>query len=217
MNDHSMWAHAYQPNSLEECILEAFPEYVQRQLLHVSKKPSLPNFLLYGIAGTGKSTIARVICDSNKYNILRLNGSLVTKSQIGEIEKFITTSTLFGERRVVFIDEADGISPPAQLALRSLIEPTHQASWVLTCNFRKKIIEPIASRFMQIECALPSAPDRERHMSAIVARCRHILESEGVNGIIDNELRAIVSEKYPDIRQTINEVQSRFSWMAEAT
>ena len=216
MSNISMWIEKHQPNTLDECILDAFPEYVKRQMIHISKQTSLPNVLLYGIAGTGKSTIARILCDNSKYDVHPLNGSMMTKSDIPALEKFVKANNLFGNRRVVFIDEADGISVPAQLALRSLIEPVHSVSWFFTCNFRKKLIEPITSRFMQIECTQPPQSEREKHIAAIVRRCRQILVAESIKGVSDDELHALVSAKYPDIRATINELQMRYSFLAEA-
>lgn len=216
MSNYSMWSQKHQPKSLDECVLDAFPEYVKRQMLHISRQPAIPNVLLYGIAGTGKSTIARVLCDAKRYDVKSINGSLLTKSDLPELETFAKSSTLFGSRRIVFIDEADGISAPAQLAMRSLIEPAYEVSWFLTCNFRKKLIEPIASRFMQIECALPQPSQRETHIAAIVRRCQQILAAERVNDVSDDELHKLVSEKYPDIRATINELQLRYSFLAEA-
>lgn len=216
MSDLSMWIEKHQPDSLDECILDAFPEYVKRQMLHMSKQASLPNVLLYGIAGTGKSTIARILCDKSKYDVHPLNGSMMTKSDIPALEKFVKASNLFGNRRVVFVDEADGISTPAQLALRSLIEPAYNVSWFFTCNFRKKLIEPITSRFMQIECTQPPQSERDKHIAAIVRRCQQILNAEKIEDVGDEELYALVSARYPDIRATINELQMHYSFLAQA-
>lgn len=215
MTDFPMWTQKHQPSTLDECILDAFPEYVKRQMLHIQKQSLMPNVLLYGIAGTGKSTIARVLCDTKKYDVHWLNGSLLTKSDIPELEHFIKSKSLFSNRRVVFIDEADGMSTPAQLAMRSLIEPSYEASWFLTGNFRKKLIEPIASRLMQIECSLPPQSEREKHIAAIVHRCQQILSAERVKDVSNEDLHRLVSEKYPDIRATINELQMRYSFLAE--
>ncbi len=216
MSDYSMWIEKHQPNTLEECILDAFPDYVKRQMIHISKQNSIPNVMLFGIAGTGKSTIAGILCDQSKYDVHKLNGSMMTKSDIPALEKFVKANSLFGNRRVVFVDEADGISTPAQLALRSLIEPVHSVSWFFTCNFRKKLIEPITSRFMQIECSQPPQSEREKHIAAIVKRCTQILKAENVENVDDSQLHQLVSNKYPDIRATINELQMRYSFLAQA-
>jgi DNA polymerase III delta prime subunit len=216
MSDYTMWIEKHKPSTLEECILDAFPEYVKRQMLHISKQNSIPNVMLYGIAGTGKSTIARILCDNSKYDVHPLNGSMMTKSDIPALEKFVKANNLFGNHRVVFIDEADGISTPAQLALRSLIEPMHNVSWFFTCNFRKKLIEPLTSRFMQIECSQPPQSNREKHIAAITRRCQQILATEKIEIVSADELQQLVSNKYPDIRATINELQMRYSFLAEA-
>jgi DNA polymerase III delta prime subunit len=216
MNTHSMWSEKHQPKSLDECILDAFPQHVSSYLRHTQTLPRIPNILLYGIAGTGKSTIAKVICDLENYEVRRVDGSLLNKQHIPELKTFASTSTLFQKPKIIFVDEADGISPPAQLALRSLIEPELAVSWLFTCNYRKKLIEPITSRFIQIECALPANGGRERHISAIVTRCQQILSREGIPDTKASEIHQIASAKYPDIRATINELQLRYGFLARA-
>ena len=216
MNDFTMWSESYQPKRLDECILEGFPKHVEMTLKKIEMSTQVPNILLFGIAGTGKSTIAKVLAERTNFQVVWKNGSMFTKDDIPNLEKEVTASSLFSTRRIVVIDEADGMSQPAQYALRSLIDPRVEASWLLTCNFRKKLIEPIASRFMQIECALPPQSQRDFHLSGIVRRCQQILKAEQIANISDEELRVIANEKYPDIRQTINEVQLRYSFLSDA-
>jgi DNA polymerase III delta prime subunit len=216
MTEFSMWSQRHQPTTLDECILDAFPEFVKRQLLHASQQTILPNLLLYGISGTGKSTIARVLCDKTKHDVCWFNGSLITKDNIPQLAHLAKSGNLFFDRRVIFIDEADGMSLPAQYALRSLIEPDNAGTWILTCNYRKKLIEPIASRFMQIECSLPPQSEREKHIAAIVRRCQQILRVERISNVTENELYDLVAAKYPDVRAIINELQLRYSFLAEA-
>jgi DNA polymerase III delta prime subunit len=217
MNDYTMWSESYQPKSLDECILKGFPKHVEMTLKKIEKSTQIPNILQFGIAGTGKSTIAKVLAERTNFQVIWKNGSMFTKDDIPNLEKQVTASSLFSTRRIVVIDEADGMSQPAQYALRSLIDPRVEASWLLTCNFRKKLIEPIASRFMQIECALPPQSQRDDHLRGIVRRCQQILRAEQIANISDEELRVIANEKYPDIRQTINEVQLRYSFLSDAS
>ena len=216
MSEFTMWSQKYQPTCLDECVLEGFPKHVEMTLRKIEQSSQMPNLLLFGIAGTGKSTIARVLSSEQKYQVIWKNGSLLAKADVPDLIKHASASTLFGSPKVVFIDEADGMSHPAQFALRSAIEPRVRASWLLTCNFRKKLIEPIASRFMQIECSLPPSSERQSHIAGIVRRCQQILHAEGIDNVSDSEVEAIVSEKYPDIRQTINELQLRYSFLAIA-
>ena len=216
MNAYPLWSEKYQPTCLDECILEGFAEHVQRALRKFERAPAVPNLLLFGIAGTGKSTIARLLADQAKYDLVWINGSLFKKENVSELVSRVSGKTLFDHRKLVFIDEADGISQPAQFALRSAIDPRHEASWILTCNYRKKLIEPIASRFMQIECSLPSKDRRAMHVNGIVRRCQQILLAENVADVPEREIEALVNEKYPDIRQTINELQLRYEFLADA-
>ena len=216
MSEFSMWSEKYQPKTLDECVLEGFPKYVQLTLRKIEQSNRLPNLLLYGIAGTGKSTIARILSQKEMFDVYWKNGSLLTKADVPALTKTATVSTLFAQPKIIFIDEADGLTQPAQYALRSVIEPHVKASWIMTCNFRKKLIEPLASRFMQIECSLPPSSERQSHIAGIVKRCQQILTSESILNVSNSEIEAIASEKYPDIRQTINELQLRYSYISEA-
>lgn len=215
MSEHFMWSEKYQPKSLDECILEGFPAHVQNTLKSLEQSKRVPNILLYGIAGTGKSTIARILSERNRFDVIKPEGSLTRKEDIENLLKSLKFTSLFNEHRLIFIDEADGMTLPAQLALRSLIDPKHEASWLLTCNYRKKLIEPIQSRFMQIECSLPPSCDRPRHIAGIVRRLQQILHAENICNVPDEELLKIANDKYPDIRQTITEVQLRYEYLAE--
>lgn len=215
MSTFYMWSDKYQPQSLDECILEGFPAHVQKNLKALDTANAVPNMLLYGIAGTGKSTVARILAHRDGYHVVWKNGSLLNKENVKDLLPTLTNRSLYGDRRLIFIDEADGMTQQAQLALRSLIDPRYEASWILTCNFRKKLIEPIQSRFMQIECVLPPASERQRHISGIVRRCQQILYAENIVCVSDEDIAKIVSEKYPDIRQTINEIQLRYGYLSE--
>lgn len=214
MSEYYMWSEKYQPQSLDECILEGFPAHVQSTLAAIDAANRIPNMLLYGIAGTGKSTVARILADRNDYHVIWKNGSLLNKDNVKELLPALTNRSLYGERRLIFIDEADGMTSPAQLALRSLIDPRYEASWLLTCNFRKKLIEPIQSRFMQIECSLPHPNERQSHISGIVKRCQKILHSENITCVSNDEITIIANDKYPDIRQTISELQLLYAHRA---
>lgn len=215
MSEYFMWTERYKPQSLDECILEGFPAHVQKTLQSLDRANAVPNILLYGNAGTGKSTIAHILSAKSNYRLIWKNGSLLNKEAVAELIPDLTSRSLFDERPLIFIDEADGMTQQAQYALRSLIDPRYEASWLLTCNYKKKLIEPIQSRFIQIECNLPPINERKRHIAGIVRRCQQILNTENIPNIPDVELAEIANEKYPDIRQTINEVQLRYSYLAE--
>lgn len=215
MSEYFMWSERHQPQSLDECILEGFPVHVQNTLKSLDRANQVPNILLYGIAGTGESTIARILAEKEGYHVVWKNGSLLNKDNVGELLPVLTNRSLYGERRLIFIDEADGMTLPAQYALRSLIDPRYEASWLMTCNFRKRLIEPVQSRFIQIECSLPSSSERDRHIAGIVNRLQKILHDENITSVSNDELSRIANDKYPDIRQTINEAQLRYSFLAE--
>lgn len=216
MKDNSMWCYKYQPTSISECIIEGLPAGTQELVHHLLQKRERPNLLLCGSPGTGKSTIARIICHAHPYSRMTFEGFELTKEKVVDLPRSLSTCTLFGDVRIVWIEEADGITEPAQQVLRTLIDPKFNASWILTCNDSNALIEPLRSRFMRIDFALPRRSERPKHEAAIVRYCRHILDSEGIDSVSDAEIFAVVESQYPDIRATINELQRLYFPRARA-
>ena len=107
MSEYFMWSERHQPQSLDECILEGFPAHVQNTLKSLDRANKVPNILLYGIAGTGKSTIARILAEKESYHVVWKNGSLLNKDNVTELLPVLTNRSLYGERRLIFIDEAE--------------------------------------------------------------------------------------------------------------
>jgi DNA polymerase III delta prime subunit len=199
-----LWVETYAPQTIEDCIL---PETLKGEFL---KLKELPNMLLIGEPGVGKTTVARVLCHTHEVDMMFMNASM--ENGIDEvrnkINQFASTSALFGGYKVVLLDEADGLSPDAQKSLRHLIEQ-YQANcrFILTCNFPWKIIDPLRSRLTEYCFNYPSA-SKDLH-NKFIMRSIDILMKEKVN-LKEKDvpyLQTLTALFYPNWRKAIHELQ----------
>ena len=151
MSEHLLWVEKYRPAKVEDCILpdaikSTFQEYVNRR--------EIPNLLLSGSAGVGKTTIAKALCEEVGCDYIVINGSEengVDTIRI-KIRNYASSMSLMGGRKVVILDEADYLTPNAQAILRAGIEEfSNNCSFIFTCNFKNRIIDPIHSRCTVID------------------------------------------------------------------
>ena len=205
----AMWSERHRPKMLSECVLEHLDDH-SRKLLQEVTASQLPNVLMYGPPGTGKSTIARILCDETRFTVNCFNGSLFEKSDAEQLQKMVASRSVFLNHRCILIDEIDGATLNAQKALRALIESDCDCAWICTANELRKIIPPLLSRMILIDCSYATLQRREAHFAGIMRRCREILVAETVE-IAEAELRHVVELNYPDVRQTINALQLRSS------
>ena len=205
----AMWSERHRPKVLFECVLEHLDDDSRNLLRQTVTAAQLPNMLLYGPAGTGKTTIARILCNEDRFTVNRFNGSLFEKRDVENLQKLISSRSLFHQHRCILIDEIDGATRNAQNALRALIEEGGGASWICTANDIRKIASPLLSRMIQIDCSYAILPQRQAHLSGITRRCREILRTEEIHEVTEGELRHIVELYYPDLRRTINALQLR--------
>ena len=204
MNDKFLWVEKYAPQTIEDCVL---PDKLKEEF---SSMETIPNMLFIGNAGVGKTTVARVLCDINNVDYLFMNASLENgiDDVRTKIQSFATTTALFGDYKVLLLDEADNLSPDAQKSLRALIE-AHQNNcrFILTCNYAHKLIAPLRSRLQEYNFTYPT--DGKQLRNTFVKRLLEILSAEKV--AIDKAdvptLVSLVSLSYPNWRNCIHQLQ----------
>jgi replication factor C small subunit len=194
----NLWVEKYRPQSLEEYVGN---EMIKNKISDYLSQGSIQNLLLHGVAGTGKTTLAKLIANNLNCDLLYINAS--DERGIDTIrEKIIpfASSMGFGGIKIVILDEADYITPQAQATLRNTMESfSGNTRFILTCNYLERIISPLQSRCQTLEIKPPSKQD-------VAWRCVDICKEEKVD--IDNiALKTIVNAYYPDIRKTINTIQ----------
>ena len=204
-----LWVEKYRPKKIKDCIL---PEDTKKTFSQFLKQGEIPNLLLSGTAGTGKTTVARALCEELGCDYIIINGSdegrqidtLRTK-----IKNFASTVSLTEDanHKVVIIDEADYTNAESvQPALRNFLETFHaNCRFIFTCNYKAKLIEPLHSRCTVIDFRIVNG-QRVKTATAFMERCSKILEDEEVP--FDKKILAeLIQKHYPDFRRTINELQ----------
>jgi DNA polymerase III delta prime subunit len=209
MNKEFLWVEKYRPRIIQDTIL---PESLKSVFAKIVESGDLPNMLFTGTAGLGKTTVAKALCAELDYDFIVVNcsedGNIDTLR--GKIRRFASSVSLGGDVKVVILDEADYLNPQStQPALRGFIEEfSDNCRFILTCNFKNRIIEPLHSR-----CGVYEFNTSKKDMAALcgqfMERLKFILDSEGV--AYNQKLIANLIMKYaPDWRRVINECQ-RFS------
>ena len=204
-----LWVEKYRPKKIEDCILS---EDLKSTFLEFVKKKEIPNLLLSGTPGTGKTTVARALCEEIGVDYIIINGSDEGR-QIdtlrNKIKNFASTISLTKEanHKVVIIDEADYMNAESvQPALRNFIETFfNNCRFIFTCNFKSRIIEALHSRCTVIDFRITNG-QKAKTAAKLMDRLSIILKDEGIE--FDKKVLAEVIQKhYPDFRRTINELQ----------
>lgn len=205
-NNEFLWVEAYRPTTIDECILPSAQKAIFKEMLD---KGQIQNMLLCGGAGMGKTTVARALCEELQTDYMVINGSEESGIDVlrTKIKQFASTVSFSGKPKVVILDEADYLNPNStQPALRAFIEEfSSNCRFILTCNFKNRIIPPLHSRCAVIEFKLPKA-ERPKIASMFFKRVVGILENESIQ--YDGKVVIKVIEKhFPDYRRVINELQ----------
>jgi DNA polymerase III delta prime subunit len=205
MNESFLWVEKYRPQKINDCIL---PERLKNVFQEFVNKKEIPNLMLTGSAGVGKTTVARAMCDEIGINHLYINASESRGIDMlrTTIRGYASTISLTSGKKVIILDEADYLTGDAQAAMRGTIEEfSNNCTFILTCNYKAKLIDAIHSRCSVIEFALKNEEKKEM-ASQLFKRLQFILTEEGVT--YDKTVLAKIIEKYfPDYRRTLNELQ----------
>jgi len=201
-----LWVEKYRPRTIEECIL---PSQIKKEFTEILKQKELQNMMFTGTAGVGKTTVAKALCNELDLDYLVINGSEESGIDTlrNKIKQFASSVSLSGGYKVVILDEADYLNPQStQPALRGFIEEfSANCRFILTCNFKNRIIEPLHSRCSVVEFAMPKK-EKEMLASSFMNRVMMILQQEQINSE-PAVLAELIMKHFPDFRRTINELQ----------
>ena len=203
-----LWVEKYRPKKVSDCIL---PETTINVFKGFVDQGEIPNLLLSGTAGVGKTTIAKALCEEIGASYIVINGSdegRFLDTVRNRVRQFATTVSLTSgaAHKVVIIDEADNTTNDVQLSLRTAVEEFHNnCRFIFTCNFINKIIEPLHSRCTVVDFRIK--PDESQKLqAAFFQRLMHILGAENVN-YEQKVIAKLIKRYYPDWRRLINECQ----------
>jgi DNA polymerase III delta prime subunit len=204
--ENMLWCENYRPKKVVDCIL---PERLKVLFQVYVDNKEIPNLLLHGTAGVGKTTIAKALCEEVGCDYMVINGS--DESGIDtfryKIKNYASSMSLTGGRKVIIIDEADYLNPQStQPALRGAIEEfSNNCSFIFTCNYKNKIIEPLHSRCAVIDFNLQNS-EKSSMAGQFFKRVQYILGKQEIK--YDNSVLAeVVKKHFPDFRRIINELQ----------
>ena len=201
-----LWVEKYRPSTIAEVIL---PSHIKATFEQIVNGGEVPNMLLTGTAGVGKTTVAKALCNELDLDFLLVNGSEEGNIDTlrNKIKQFASTVSLSGGYKVVILDEADYLNPQStQPALRGFIEEfSANCRFILTCNFKNRVIQPLHSRCTVIEFNV-AKKDMPELCKQFMARATNMLEIEGVS--YDQTVVAeLIMKHQPDWRRVINELQ----------
>ncbi len=206
MLEEFLWVEKYRPVTIQDTIL---PENLKQTFQEFVNQGNIPNLLLSGSAGCGKTTVARAMLEELGCDYIVINGSLNGNIDTlrNEIMQFASSVSLMGGRKYVILDEADYLNPNStQPALRNFMEEfSRNCGFILTCNFKNRIIEPLQSRCSVVEFKIKKN-DLPALAAQMMKRLCTILDTEGVE-YDKTVLIELIKKHYPDWRRVLNELQ----------
>jgi DNA polymerase III delta prime subunit len=203
-----IWVEKYRPKTIEDCIL---PENIKKTFLDFIEKGEIPNLLLSGPPGIGKTTIAKALCEQLGADYYVINGSdegRFLDTVRNQAKNFASTVSLQGNGRhkVIIVDESDNTTSDVQLLLRANIEAFYNnCRFIFTCNYKNKIIEPLHSRCAVVDFTI-KGKQKAQLAGAFFKRLQNILDEERIE-YDPKVLVEIISKHFPDFRRVLNECQ----------
>ena len=203
---HLLWTEAHRPKTIEECIL---PERLKKPFQEYVNSEKIPHLLLSGGAGVGKTTVAKAMCNQIDADYIMINGSDESGIDVfrTKIKNFASSMSFTGGRKVIIIDEADYLNPNStQPALRNAMEEfASNCSFIFTCNFKNRIIDPLHSRCAVVDFTLKN-DEKSKMAGQFFKRIQSILQSENVE-YEDKVIAELIKKHFPDFRRILNELQ----------
>ena len=204
--DTFLWVEQYRPKTVQDCIL---PQTLKETFLEFVEQGNIPNLILSGSPGVGKTTIAKAVLDELGCTYILINGSEESGIDVlrTKIKNFASTVSLEGGRKYIILDEADYLNPQStQPALRGFMEEFHKnCGFVLTCNYKNRIIEPLHSRCSVVEFTIPNS-EKPQLALEFMKRVVEILDIENVK-YDKRVIVEIINKHFPDWRRILNELQ----------
>ena len=205
MNKDILWVETYRPSTIDDLVL---PESIKETFREIIRSGKIPNLILSGSAGVGKTSAAMVLCKSLNCDYIMVNGSdegRLIDTLRNKLTQYCSAVSMSGGRKVVIIDEADYMTPDSvQPAMRGFIERfSSNCSFIFTCNFKNRIIEPIHSRCAVIDFVIT---DPKNHANEFWTKCCNILAENNIDAEYE-VVAELIMKHFPDFRRVLNELQ----------
>jgi len=199
-----VFAEYYRPKSVDDCIL---PEATKQMVKDAIASGSVPHFLFCGTAGTGKTSLARAICNDLDAELLYINASLETSIDVirSKVVGFSSAVSFSGNLKIILLDEGEGLSAQASNSLKSLYEEFPNVRYIFTTNNLAKVIDPIKSRSVVIDFKI-DAKERPKLAAQMFKRVCGILREREIE-FDQKAVAEVVNKFFPDFRRTLNEIQ----------
>ena len=204
--ENFLWVEKYRPETIDDCVL---PNHLKDTFKEFVKNKSIPNIILSGSAGVGKTTVAKAMINEIGATYMMINGSEESGIDIlrTKIKNFASTVSLEGGRKYIILDEADYLNPQStQPALRGFMEEFHKnCGFILTCNYKNRLIEPLHSRCSGIDFTINNS-EKIKLAETFFMKVKGILDGEGIK-YEPKAVAELINKHFPDWRRVLNELQ----------